>query len=118
MTNAIHVLGGHKQERPRAGLLRGSALPVPNEDGPTIRSTTTLTASEDDGTYKTPSKSAAHITTSATLIPNRLEDTSSRLDYGGGLDDAPTSTQGCFGWRAPAVIPVCWLKRSPSGGCL
>jgi hypothetical protein len=53
----MRLPGEHRQERPMAGLLgHGFYTPVPIEDGPAILSTTTLAASEGDGTYKTPGK--------------------------------------------------------------
>jgi hypothetical protein len=51
-----------------------------------------------------------------THVPCRSEYTSARLDYGGGPNSPPESTQGCFIWRTPTEIPTCWLKREPDKG--
>jgi hypothetical protein len=67
-----------KKDQGWAILDEGSTPSVPNEDNPTIMAATTLAISEDAGTYKIPSKWAVHITTSATLIPYRSEDTNVR----------------------------------------
>jgi hypothetical protein len=50
---------------------------------------TTPVAGEDGGTYKTPSKWAIHITTSAALNPCRSEDTNARPDCSDGPVDGP-----------------------------
>jgi hypothetical protein len=45
-----------KKDQGRAFLDVGSALPEPDEDGPTIRTVGTLATDDDGETYKTPSK--------------------------------------------------------------
>jgi hypothetical protein len=97
-------------------LDKGSAPPVPDEDGLTIVAATSPSSNKDSRTYKTSSKCAIPITTSITLTHSRSEDTSVRQDYGGGLDDAPIPIQGRFGRCTPIEILACWLKRSPSEG--
>jgi hypothetical protein len=47
----MHILGGHRQERPRVGPLGwGSAPPKLDKDDPTTMATTTLLVGEDDET--------------------------------------------------------------------
>jgi hypothetical protein len=79
---------------------KGSAPPVPDEDGPAIMDVAAPVASEDDRTYETSSKLVVPITTSAKLIPCRSEDTSVRPDYGDGPNDAPLN---------PPPLPPCPL---------
>jgi hypothetical protein len=45
-----------RKDQGHAFLDEGSAPSKPNEDGPAIMATTTSTAVEDSGSYKTPSK--------------------------------------------------------------
>jgi hypothetical protein len=51
LDNTMHILGGHRQERPRVGPLGwGSAPPKLDKDDPTTMATTTLLVGEDDET--------------------------------------------------------------------
>jgi hypothetical protein len=74
----------------------------------------TPTAGEDVEICKTPSKQNILVTTSTTLTPCRLGDTSARQGCGGRPIDDPVSVRCQFSWRVSMKIPACWVKMSPS----